>query len=102
MKMPELVPLSDDEYKILMKLVRDWLLLGLWAILLFIIATVMVYFKLGNRIILGFLMIIQLCIIPVAIFYYLKNRKLIKELRTRARPGFHNMPDEEKDNGGSG
>jgi len=81
----ELVPISGDEYEILMKLVRDWLLIGLGAVLLSLIIMSMVYLKIGNHIILGFLMIIQLGIIPVAIFYYLKNRKLIKRLRTRAR-----------------
>lgn len=83
--MPELVPLSDDEYKILMKLVRDWLLLGLGAILLFVITQLLVYFKLIDYTILGFLMILQLGIIPVVAFYCLKNWKLIKRLRNRAR-----------------
>lgn len=82
--MPELVPVSDDDYKSIMKIVRNWTLLALGAVLLFIITTLMVNFKLGNRIILGFLMIIRLGIIPVAAFYYLKARKLIKELRRRA------------------
>lgn len=85
MKMPELVSLPDDEYKIIMKILMDWLLIGLGAVLLFVITTLMVYFKLGNDIILGFLMIIQLGIIPVAAFYYLKSRKLIKRSRSRAR-----------------
>ena len=61
--MPELVPVSDDEYESLMKIIRNWTLLALGAV---------------------FLMIIQLGIIPVAAFYYLKSRKLIKELRRRA------------------
>lgn len=81
----ELIPISDDEYESLMKIIRNWTLLALGAVLLFVITTLMVNFKLGNRIILGFLMIIQLGIIPVAAFYCLKNRKLIKELRRRAR-----------------
>lgn len=84
MNMPELVPVSDDEYKSIMKIVRNWTLLALGAVLLFVITTLMVNFKLGNRIILGFLMIIQFSIIPVAFFYYLKARKLLKELRRRA------------------
>lgn len=52
----ELVPLSDDEYESLMKIMMNWFLIGIGAVLLFIITAVMVNFKLGNRIILGFYM----------------------------------------------
>ncbi len=83
--MPELVPLSDDEYKSLMKIVRNWFLMGMGAVLLFVITMLIVYFKLGNDIILGFLMIIQFGLIVVAILYILKNMKLINRLRNRAR-----------------
>ncbi len=81
----ELVPLSDDEYKSLMKIVRNWFLMGMGAVLLFVITMLIVYFKLGNDIILGFLMIIQFGLIVVAILYILKNMKLINRLRNRAR-----------------
>lgn len=83
--MPELVPLSDDEYESLMKLMINWLLIGLGAVLLFVITQLLVYFKLIDHTMLGFLMIIQLGIVPVAAFYCLKLRKLIKELKSRAR-----------------
>lgn len=83
--MPELVPLSDDEYESLMKLMINWLLIGLGAVLLFVITQLLVYFKLIDHTMLGFLMIIQLGIIPVAVFYCLKVQKLIKRLRNRAR-----------------
>lgn len=85
MKMPELIPVSGDEYKCLLKIMRNWTLMGLGAVLLFVITILIVYFKLGNDIILGFLMIIQFGLIVVAIIYLLKNRKLIMRLRNRAR-----------------
>lgn len=81
----ELILVSDDEYKKLMKIMRYWLLMGLGAVLLFIITMLLVYFKVGNHIIVGFLMIIQFGILVVAISYILKNRKLINELRNRVR-----------------
>lgn len=83
--MPELVPLSDDEYESLMKLMTNWLLIGLGALLLFVITQLLVYFKLIDHTMLGFLMIIQIGIFPVAFLYYLKVRKLLKEMETRAR-----------------
>lgn len=81
--MTELIPVSDDDYRNLMKIARNWLLMGLGAILLFVITMLLLYFKLSNRMILGFLMVIQFSIIPVAFLYYLKNRKYFKELRHR-------------------
>lgn len=83
--MPEIIPVSDEEYGSFMKSLRVWMYIVLASSLLFVISMSLAYFEPGNTVIVDILLILQLGIFVVAFLSFLKNRKFIKELRSRAR-----------------
>lgn len=82
--MPELAPLYDEDIIIFKKIIRRWLYIVLAAVLLFVISMFLTFSEPGNMIIVDILLMLQFVLFIVAAGYFLKNQKVIKELRHRA------------------